>query len=65
MKFLRIGNLCLKVTGECKPCTRMDQVAYGLQAILTPSWRGGVTCQVVESGTIHLGDEVEIRDTSE
>ena len=64
-KFIRVGNLWLKVTGECKPCSRMDQVTQGLKAILTPFWRGGVTCQVVEGGTIHLGDEVEIRDQLE
>ena len=58
--YLRIGDLFLKVTGENKPCERMDAQHPGLRAALTPSWRGGVTCRVVQSGTIHLGDRASL-----
>ena len=59
---LRIADLVLEVTGECGPCTRMDEQHEGLTAALQPEWRGGVTCRVVSGGRIAVGDAVaEIR----
>lgn len=55
---LSIGDLVLEVTGECGPCTRMDEQHVGLTAALQPEWRGGVTCRVVSGGRIALGDAV-------
>lgn len=57
---LRIGELVLKVTGETDPCGRMDEQCSGLQAALTPDWRGGVLCRVVSGASIHVGDSVEL-----
>lgn len=56
---LRIGNLVLEVTAETKPCRLMEAAHRGLRQALTPDWRGGVCCRVVEGGTIHVGDAVE------
>ena len=53
---VRIGDLVLEVTGECGPCTRMDEQHEGLTAVLQPEWRGGVTCRVVSGGRIAVGD---------
>ena len=53
---LRIGSVELLVTGETEPCSRMDDVAAGLRAALTPDWRGGVTCRVLSGGEIAIGD---------
>lgn len=61
-KFLNIGDIWLQITGETKPCERMDQYYDGLQEALKPRWRGGVTCKVLQSGHIKLGDKVEIRE---
>ncbi|WP_420140196.1 MOSC domain-containing protein [Sphingomonas sp.] len=54
------SGLTLEITGECDPCSRMEEVAPGLKAALLPHWRGGVTTRVIESGPICLGDDVRI-----
>lgn len=54
------SGLTLEVTGECDPCSRMEEVAPGLKAVLLPHWRGGVTTRVIESGPIRVGDNVRI-----
>lgn len=61
-KTLCIGSVRLLITGETQPCIRMDQIHEGLQDALTPDWRGGVNCQVQASGTVSLGDAVELQD---
>lgn len=50
-KRLYIRDVVLEITGETKPCSRMDEVAPGLQKALQ-NWRGGVTCQVITGGTL-------------
>jgi MOSC domain-containing protein YiiM len=57
---LRIGDALLEVTEETKPCRVMDKQHRGLRAALAPEWRGGVTCRVIEAGTIRHGDSVEL-----
>lgn len=54
------SGLVLEVTGECDPCSRMEQVAPGLKAVLLPHWRGGVTTRVIEGGRLCVGDSVGI-----
>jgi MOSC domain-containing protein YiiM len=56
--LLSIGNVVFEITGETDPCNRMDAVAMGLQEALKPDWRGGVTCRVIEAGTLAIGDPV-------
>lgn len=61
--LLRIGaEVVLRVTVECDPCSRMETVAPGLKAALTPDWRGGVCCRVVTGGRIVVGDEIRIEE---
>jgi MOSC domain-containing protein YiiM len=57
---IRIGDLALAITGETDPCSRMEEQVAGLRQALTPDWRGGVTCRVVSSGDIAVGDTVEL-----
>ena len=57
-KRLRIGAILLEITGETKPCDNMDRQHPGLQVALTPNWRAGVTCHVLEPGEIKVGDAV-------
>ncbi len=58
---IRIGAGCLfEVITECNPCHRMEEVAPGLKAALTPGWRGGFLLRVLEDGEIAIGNEVRI-----
>jgi MOSC domain-containing protein YiiM len=58
---VRIGSAVrLLITQECDPCSRMEEVAPGLKAALTPRWRGGALARVISSGDIRVGDTIEI-----
>ncbi len=58
---IRLGaDVVLLVTRECDPCHRMETIAEGLKAALTPDWRGGVCARVLAGGTIALDDEIRI-----
>ena len=57
---LVIGSLVLEVTQETQPCQIMEAAHRGLRAALTPDWRGGVCCRVVQGGTIRVGDRVDV-----
>jgi MOSC domain-containing protein YiiM len=59
-KTIRIGDLALQITGETDPCNRMEEQVAGLRQALTPDWRGGVTCRVMSSGQIAVGDAVDL-----
>lgn len=61
-KLLHINNVILQITGETKPCKRMEKQHKGLQSALDIDWRGGVTCMVIEGGVISNGDEIKIKD---
>lgn len=63
-KHLQIGDLRLEITGETDPCKKMEIAHIGLEAALTPDWRGGVTCRVLNDAMIHLGDEITLVNPS-
>lgn len=61
--IFRIGpDVRLEATVECDPCSRMEEIAPGLKAALTPDWRGGVLSRVLAGGEIRVGDEIIIED---
>ena len=62
-KYLQIGDLVLEITGETKPCQRMDEYYQGLQEVLKPEWRGGVTCKVIKSGRVKLDDSIMLGES--
>lgn len=58
---LRIGaEVVLEITRETDPCERMEALAEGLRAALTPDWRGGACAMVITGGEIAVGDEIRI-----
>ncbi|QDX27965.1 MOSC domain-containing protein [Sphingomonas suaedae] len=58
---LHIGaDVVLEVRDETNPCERMEALAEGLRAALTPDWRGGVLTMVIRPGEIAVGDPIRI-----
>lgn len=58
---LIIGSIEIRVTGETRPCTVMDEQHAGLLAALVPDGRGGVSAEVMVGGTVRVGDPVAAR----
>ena len=59
-RLLRIGGCVIRIYGEVTPCERMDEAQPGLRKALKPHWRGGVFGEILEGGTIAVGDPVAI-----
>jgi len=59
-KTLHIAGIILEITGETKPCERMEEQHVGLLEALKPEWRGGVTCKVIKGGRLRIGDPVSL-----
>ena len=55
---LEVGEVVLEITGETRPCGRMDEGYQGLREALVPDWRAGATCRLLTPGRLHLGDPV-------
>ncbi|MEJ6777085.1 MAG: MOSC domain-containing protein [Crocinitomicaceae bacterium] len=61
-KKLVIGDVQLEITGELKPCNRMNEQLEGLTEILTFNWRGGVCCKIISEGVVSIGDPISLID---
>jgi MOSC domain-containing protein YiiM len=58
-RILRVGACRLRIGGETRPCERMDEALPGLRNAMKVDWAGGVFAEVLDSGEIAIGDEVE------
>lgn len=57
-RVLRLGGTRIRVGGEVKPCERMEEAVTGLRALMYPEWRGGAFGEIVDGGTVSVGDAV-------
>jgi MOSC domain-containing protein YiiM len=53
----RIGDALLETSGECAPCSRMEEI-FGPGGYNAVRGRGGITARIVEGGKIKIGDAV-------
>jgi MOSC domain-containing protein YiiM len=53
----RIGNAWLEATGDCHPCSRMEEV-LGIGGYNAVRGFGGITARVIEGGVIVLGSAI-------
>ena len=56
-KRFRIGSSVLETTGECQPCSRMEEI-LGVGGYNAVRGLGGITARIVQSGRVSIGDEI-------
>lgn len=56
-RAFRIGEAVLEATGECHPCSRMEET-FGVGGYNAVRGLGGLTTRVTEGGVVRIGDPV-------
>jgi MOSC domain-containing protein YiiM len=59
-KIFKIGDAVFEYSGECQPCSRMEE-NFGHGGYNAMRGHGGITAKVLESGLIRVGDPVFAR----
>ncbi|OEK01872.1 molybdenum cofactor sulfurase [Roseivirga sp. 4D4] len=60
-KRFQIGEAVFEHTGECHPCSRMEE-NLGSGGYNAMRGHGGITCRVIQSGRITRGDSIKVFD---
>ena len=58
-KRIQIGSAVLLIGAPRDPCEKMNEIAPGLRELMDHG-KQGVLAQVVVSGTIRVGDRIEL-----
>jgi MOSC domain-containing protein YiiM len=57
-KRFRIGDALLETSGECAPCSRMEE-SFGCGGYNAVRGRGGITARIIKGATVNVGDAIE------
>lgn len=57
-RVLIIGSCRVRILGESKPCERMEEAWPGLESAMYLEWRGGAFGELLDDGTVSVGDPV-------
>jgi MOSC domain-containing protein YiiM len=60
-KCFRVGTALLEYTGECHPCSRMEE-NLGTGGYNAVRGHGGITARVITDGAIALGDRIYVEE---
>jgi MOSC domain-containing protein YiiM len=58
-KRFRLGEALLEMTGECHPCSRMEET-FGAGGYNAVRGHGGITARVLEAGQVRLRDRLTV-----
>ena len=59
-KKLLIGEIEAKGHDLCRPCKHLEEILKGQDIIKEFYRKGGLRCEILNSGTINVGDEIKI-----
>ena len=57
-RLLNIGPCLVRISGEVRPCERMEEASRGLRAVMSPPWNGGAWAEVIRGGDVHVSDPI-------
>ena len=60
----RLGSALLEMTGDCHPCSRMEEI-FGPGGYNAVRGHGGITARILEDGEVRIGDAlIPVQGTS-